>query len=40
MGAGLDDDGRKVLRMDQYLDFGVQRFQELGPWWDGFMPAW
>lgn len=27
MGAGLDDDGRKLLRMDQYLDLGSNGFK-------------
>lgn len=36
MGAGLDDDGRKVLRLDQYLDWG-RRVSRTGLWWDGFM---
>lgn len=38
MGAGLDDDGRKVLRLDQYSDWG-RRVSRTGLWWDGFMPV-
>lgn len=38
MGAGLDDDGRKELRLDQYLDWG-RRVSRTGLWWDGFMPV-
>lgn len=38
VGAGLDDDGRKAVQMDQYLDW-ARRVSRTGLWWDGFMPV-